>query len=369
MSESGERPALYYPYIHIRSEHWLKATLLCVPSVKRIVPEAYTPEDPPSILKYSQITGPNGALLQPVLASSAGANEAQRRLLVSLRDHEQEIEGQYQRVSVRGPDKYWLHAAKFNDEVLHYLVERGLAWHSDNPSGYGHRTWYALHPVLGSAIMTTLGLSIAREECYDIVTESTKFHETLLATKEDAVFDALLNRNQPTVGPTREQVRHDLGQFVISLSGVNYEALRPEDIPELQGSKHFGKFQHLIRETVQRIDREEAPEEYEAQLKSAASDIIEAWHNTKSDLSRDIRDALFDGAKLLSGEALNAALGTGRGLHPLTIVGGLAVGLLYKRGKRFIESRQATSPYHYLTQIRKAENESLRLTFPLGLER
>ena len=35
------QPALYYPYIHIRSENWLKATLLCVPAVKRIVPENY----------------------------------------------------------------------------------------------------------------------------------------------------------------------------------------------------------------------------------------------------------------------------------------------------------------------------------------
>jgi hypothetical protein len=26
-----QRAALYYPYIHIRSEHWLKATLLCAP--------------------------------------------------------------------------------------------------------------------------------------------------------------------------------------------------------------------------------------------------------------------------------------------------------------------------------------------------
>ena len=41
-SERASRPdgraALYYPYIHIRSEHWLKATLLWVPCVKRIVP-------------------------------------------------------------------------------------------------------------------------------------------------------------------------------------------------------------------------------------------------------------------------------------------------------------------------------------------
>jgi hypothetical protein len=59
------RPALYYPYIHIRSEHRLKATLLCAPAVKRIVPETYQPEDSFQIAKYTQIIGPYGALLQP----------------------------------------------------------------------------------------------------------------------------------------------------------------------------------------------------------------------------------------------------------------------------------------------------------------
>ena len=31
-------PALYYPDIHIRNEHWLKATLLFAPTVNAFVP-------------------------------------------------------------------------------------------------------------------------------------------------------------------------------------------------------------------------------------------------------------------------------------------------------------------------------------------
>src|SRR5579884_858666 len=50
-----QRAALYYPYIHIRSEHWLKATLLCAPVVKRIVPDGYVPEDQANIRKYAGI--------------------------------------------------------------------------------------------------------------------------------------------------------------------------------------------------------------------------------------------------------------------------------------------------------------------------
>ena len=168
MSNSIERPALYYPYIHIRSEHWLKATLLCAPAVKRIVPEGYTPEDLPSIVKYTEVEGANGPLLQTVPAASRAADDAQRRLLAKIREHEKDIHRKYQRSKAPSPDQYWIHDAKFNQELLQYLVEHDLAWQSSDPNGYGHRTWYALHPTLGSAIMTTLGLGIAREQNYDI---------------------------------------------------------------------------------------------------------------------------------------------------------------------------------------------------------
>src|SRR5260370_12774593 len=101
------RPALYYPYIHIRSEHWLKGTLLCVPTVKRIVPEGYVPEDLPLIRKYAEIEGPNGALLQAVPASSQATNDAQLRLLENLREHEAQIHPKYARQTSPQPAPDW----------------------------------------------------------------------------------------------------------------------------------------------------------------------------------------------------------------------------------------------------------------------
>jgi hypothetical protein len=83
MSNSVGRPALYYPYIHIRSEHWLKATLLCAPMVKRIVPDDYAPEDLPNIVKYTHVVGVNGPLLQGVPAGSPAAYQAQARLALA----------------------------------------------------------------------------------------------------------------------------------------------------------------------------------------------------------------------------------------------------------------------------------------------
>lgn len=36
--------ALYYPYIHVRNEHWLKMALLYWDSIRRIVPRNFKPE-------------------------------------------------------------------------------------------------------------------------------------------------------------------------------------------------------------------------------------------------------------------------------------------------------------------------------------
>ena len=61
-----ERPALYYPYIHVRAEQepWLKATLLLHPSVVRMVPPDpdYKKEDAPSLLPYITKEGSAGPL-------------------------------------------------------------------------------------------------------------------------------------------------------------------------------------------------------------------------------------------------------------------------------------------------------------------
>ena len=368
VNDASERSALYYPYIHIRSEHWLKATLLCVPAVTRIVPEDYIPEDSPSINKYVQLTGPNGALLQVVPAGSPGAFAAQGRLLNKLRQHEDEILRRFHRSLAPRRDRYWIHIAKFNGELLDYLEERKLAWQSLDPTtAYGHRTWYALHPTLGSAIMTTLGLSIAREHRYDVVTPSTKYHDMLLASKEEDIFEKLLVLDEPESTLSTAQVRHDLGQLVIKLTGINYQALRPEDIPELQVSKHFRKFQHLIRTRAQVIDRNDDAEAYEALLKTEAQEIIDAWQDTKNDLGGVLKKALFDQALVLSGTVLKTH--TAPGLRDLFVAGGVAISrLLIEKGLRFREDNKRGSPHRYLTEIVRAQNEFLRMTSPLGLE-
>jgi hypothetical protein len=336
--------------------------------VKRIVPETYQPEDSLQIAKYTQIVGPYGALLQPVPAYSEAAEGAQLRIVEKIKSHIAEIRKRYARDSARGSDQYWIHDAKFSRQLLDLLVQNNLAWQSADPhDAYGHRTWYALHPILGSAVMTTLGLSIAEEQRYDIVTPSSDFHETLLATKEDGIFNALLNPFA-AVPHTSTQTRSDLAQLVIMLSGINYQALRAEDIPALQGSKHLAHFQKTIRRAAHSVEPGLDPEDYKEAVEKVAEEIIQAWSDTKQDATSAIRKTLSASAYAASGSALTTYL-TNADVKHAAIGAGVGIGV------RFVETTvdlfrkwRKPRPYQYLTELVDAQDEVLRLTFPLGLE-
>src|SRR3982750_2389700 len=79
------RHALYYPYIHIRDENWLKGTLLGFQQVRRIVPNQFTLKDKAITKRYAELKGADGKpLLQPVLIDSHQVRESQAWLRTRL---------------------------------------------------------------------------------------------------------------------------------------------------------------------------------------------------------------------------------------------------------------------------------------------
>jgi len=309
-------------------------------------------------------------LLGEVKAASPHALAAQEQLLLYLQKLKPRIKAKFDRDHAPKPDEYWIHDAKFNQELLKYLTkpENNLAWQSIDPTDtYGKRTWYALHPTLGSAIMTTIGLSIARDEQADIVTPSAAFHETLLTTNQDEIFHAILSGKQTTSVSSQAQRKRDLSQLVVTMTGINYQALRPEDIPELQASKHFSAFQQQLQKAAQSIPTNQDPRDYTVTLKQHAEKIINEWQENKSKIGRNLKDVLYQTGLTLSALALKASI-KGPDWTDLFISGGVAIGVLINKGKRIREQRRE-DPFQYLTTLAKAQNETLRITYPLGLER
>src|SRR5690348_12562987 len=91
-----ERTALYYPYIHIRSENWLKSALLAFQKVARIVPNHFTLADRDVIQPYLELKDKNGRpLLQQARMYSDRVQRAQQYLFEKLRRHERKLVNRY----------------------------------------------------------------------------------------------------------------------------------------------------------------------------------------------------------------------------------------------------------------------------------
>jgi hypothetical protein len=356
------KPALYYPYVHIRSEQWLKATLLCVPAVTRLVPEGYKPEDDFDILPYTEIEGPYGKLLQAIPAHSAAAVIAQQRLLEQIEQNFAEVKSRFNREQAPTPDEYWIHDAKFSTDLLTYLESNDLAWRSYDAHAYGTREWYALHPTLGKAVMTCIGLGVARERGLDIVTADGRFHEALVTTREEDVFETLLHPQDP-LAPTANETRRELGQLVIALAGVNLKALPVERIPELQGSKKFKVFRETLRESASTIDRDASDEEYSEQLTLKAKKIVDSWRDAVNDTNTDLRKLVLQG--LAFGAEAVKALNKTPSAFELCAAGGIGIWRVYEETRKY---RRSQSRMNFLSQVQDAQSEVLRLQYPLGLD-
>jgi hypothetical protein len=206
MADDGaisRRGALYYPYIHIRNENWLKANLLCFGQVRRIVPDRFTARDHATIAPYASLEGPYGALLEEANIHHAAVHQAQRDLKLKLESNLDKIAKRFQRKSTpeeyqAGPKTFQIHRNKlledYNDPGLAKLLEAtDLAWRTDDKwdKNWNRDQWLTMHPRLGAAVMSTLALAVEKSQGLHIVTPSVRAHNSLLANSADKVFEAL----------------------------------------------------------------------------------------------------------------------------------------------------------------------------------
>jgi hypothetical protein len=246
-----ERAALYYPYIHIRSENWLKSALLAFQKVHRIVPYVFTLADDEIIQPYAALKGADGRpLLDQAPIQTQRVMNAQDYLYRKLREHAPDLIERY--AEDRTPDEFrsgerafQLHRLKILDpNFSEWLVKNRLAWNTRAFQEHDVFNWLTMHPILGSAIMSILALAVAKQEGLNVVTPSRRAHQTLLATTHEAVLARLLDL--PT-SPDDDQGEHvavqELCQAVL-MTGLDLTRLTPEDIRDmiLKGGRDLQKF-------------------------------------------------------------------------------------------------------------------------------
>ena len=364
------RPGLYYPYIHIRSEHWLKLTLLCFPKVFRMIPYGeYAPEDSPEIQRYVEADDRGERLLDSRGTAAESAIAAQRKLLNKIQEHAKFITKEYSRPRVG--DEYLIHDAKMEPELRQYLLSHRLAWPDTNPAGIGHRSWLALHPILGNAVMSSIALAIADQYAFDVVTDDTATHETLISSSQEQIFDRLLGAPViPDAAPNT--TANELGQLVIVLSGLNLNALQPTDIIELKREKQdFRSFRRLLLEKATEVGTIPDDRERRERLKPVAEEIIQAWHDYKRGLGKRIAKVLFDIANIKVPDIVATTFAQTTTTLLAGAKAGLAIGMVTYSGFRIYEDykQRSKSPYRWLSRVTAAQRPDALLAFPLGLER
>lgn len=208
-----QRPALYFPYIHVRDDDWLKAAVLYWPSIGRIVPSGYAKHDSRTAAVFEA-----EGILTDVLPGGL-VDRSAWDFLQTLRANLSTIAARYA-VSGKDPsqpgDLAWIHFKKFPSELLDLMVENNVAvrgrgeahdlghqvLHGNMGSHWNSGTkpwdWVGLHPALAGAYMTALAAQISEREFYEPLTDQTDLR---VATPNADVRDALtLLLGQPGPG-------------------------------------------------------------------------------------------------------------------------------------------------------------------------
>jgi hypothetical protein len=362
-----DRDALYYPYIHIQDANWLKATLLCFPSVRRMVPGNYEPDDSHVVREFCELMGPRK---QPLLSSvdlfTKGAMKAEANLLEKLKANDELIRKKYSKASTmqelgHSAEEFRLHDEKIMGSLCDYLT-RGpendaLAWRTTQPRDRTHRRssgmWLALHPSLGAAILSVKAVSIAQDFGLDIVTDSSGVHQTVVTQNEEDIFENLIGRIVPQRVFSAGDNVDDLAEIVMTTS-FDVSKLSPKQIADLlSDGKDLRKFKNALVPIAASIPPMRDPGEREKRLKEATAEVIAEWQKYKKSLPKFALEAICESTEIKWPDVINSFfLGGGTALG-LGVGAGLGIALVSYAGvKVWRKYKERTdSPYRYLNKI------------------
>ncbi|MFI6079228.1 hypothetical protein ACIA5C_47780 [Actinoplanes sp. NPDC051343] len=177
------RLALYFPFIHVRDDAWLKMALYW-PSICRLVPDGYPVRDSPTSQAFKDAGVLKdeipGSLVHHASADLAkGLSENSHHLMTdfSLERARRDFDGR--RFGDSGPEEPalgWIHRSKFPQRTLDILSDMGLATrgrgalHESLGSG-DPDDWIGMHPALAGAYMSSLAKQVSDRLGLDPLTD------------------------------------------------------------------------------------------------------------------------------------------------------------------------------------------------------
>ncbi|MGO7122192.1 hypothetical protein ACCS79_37780 [Rhizobium johnstonii] len=197
--------ALYYPYMRIEDEGWLKATLLLFDQVQRIVPTPEVIGDSKAIQRYIRASSHDGS---PLLAAAPLFNgrvqQAQLQMALSIEEDAKDWKFRERFSEDRtlrerpadNPLGFQMHQGKLAYPLRDVLAKYRLAWVPNQRETFDVNAQYvAMHPTLGEAIMSTLAVACALTEGAHVVGDkrSGHLHEHLQSLRVDDVYNGVIH--------------------------------------------------------------------------------------------------------------------------------------------------------------------------------
>lgn len=378
-----DRDAIYYPYIHIRDEAWLRSALLFFPHVLRMVPGGYTLNDSEFVAELAATQGRWGApLVGSYPLDSPEAYGAGVRLAVRFAPDlaDPAFRERYSRVSTLaqyGDDSlFQIHHSKLAVPLRDALSKAELIW---APSLHGRPLnrddWLAVHPAIGNVIMSTAAATAACEKGCDVLTPSQRNHIVTASRDEDVIYATLLGKSGAGAVERKPDIV-EIGNLVVAttldlsqLTAANYAALS-------QDTGALFDLRQLLADRAAIIPAMSDPIEREKRAREAAEQIVEQWEKKRRrfkgflrklfrvDAAEPAKDAATDLLKLAlpttaaaggAGATAAAAAGglTVLGGAALAAAPGLAVGFVLYGWNTWSDLRkeEADAPTRFLSRV------------------
>ncbi|MGW4682614.1 hypothetical protein ACWEOS_29480 [Micromonospora taraxaci] len=203
-----QEPGLYFPFVHIRDDDWLKMAALYWPSVRRLVPADYIKHDSVTARTFFDadvLRDEDPGRLMPALgwdlarALRMNADRLLRDFSLARAYADWTGESQFQGGPDGEPQLGWIHVTKFPMDVLQQLCEMGLArvGRSSDPV-WGHSgppaDWIGVHPAVAGAYMTVLAGWISRAARFQPLTDQEDLRAATASSDIGAALGLLMGR-------------------------------------------------------------------------------------------------------------------------------------------------------------------------------
>lgn len=210
MGEVGVRDlAIYYPYIHVQDDTWLKAAALYWPNIGRIVPEGY-PVQESSVAEV--LNGELGLMIN--VRPEWYGEQVGVDFLEFVESHVRDLRERFPPVPPRTirdapfhripgtPARHLVEWVDLDNKGMYVaertLVEAGLAVTADDEGG---RRWLGMHPRLAAVFLTALAQRVADANQAKLVTDQPESLGDMEGWTTEAIAGELLD--SPTCGAPR----------------------------------------------------------------------------------------------------------------------------------------------------------------------